>query len=57
MTLEDLKARLDSFSYVGWSVTPPSSATQRFVDRSDAKITVRSIQLDACTVHAEWARD
>ncbi len=26
------------------------------LDRSDAKITVRSIQLDACTVHAEWAR-
>ena len=26
------------------------------LDRSDAKITVRSIKLDACTVHAEWAR-
>lgn len=26
------------------------------VDRSDAKITVRSIQLSACTVHAEWQR-
>ena len=26
------------------------------LDRSDAKITVRSIQLDACTVHAEWTR-
>ena len=24
------------------------------VDRSDAKITVRRIQLYACTVHAEW---
>ena len=24
------------------------------LDRSDAKITVRRIQLDACTVHAEW---
>ena len=27
------------------------------LDRSDAKITVRSIRLDACTVHAEWARN
>jgi len=26
------------------------------LDRSDAKITVRRIQLSACTVHAEWAR-
>ena len=26
------------------------------VDRSDAKLTVRSIQLSACTVHAEWHR-
>lgn len=26
------------------------------LDRSDAKITVRSILLDACTVHAEWTR-
>ena len=26
------------------------------VDRSDAKITVRRIQLSACTVHAEWRR-
>lgn len=26
------------------------------VDRSDAKITVRNIQLSACTVHAEWQR-
>lgn len=26
------------------------------LDRSDAKVTVRSIKLDACTVHAEWAR-
>ena len=25
-------------------------------DRSDANITVRSIRLDACTVHTEWAR-
>ena len=24
------------------------------VDRSDAKITVRRIQLSACVVHAEW---
>ena len=24
------------------------------LDRSDAKITVRRIQLEACTVHAEW---
>lgn len=27
------------------------------VDRSDAKITVRRIQLSACTVHAEWRRE
>ena len=26
------------------------------LDRSDAKITVRKIQLGVCTVHAEWAR-
>ncbi len=26
------------------------------IDRSDAKITVRRVQLDACTVHAEWNR-
>lgn len=26
------------------------------IDRSDAKITVRQIQLSACTVHAEWSR-
>ena len=24
------------------------------LDRSDAKVTVRRIRLDACTVHAEW---
>ena len=27
------------------------------VDRSDAKITIRRIQLSACTVHAEWRRE
>lgn len=26
------------------------------LDRSDAKITIRQIQLSACTVHAEWSR-
>ncbi len=26
------------------------------LDRSDAKITIRRIQLSACTVHAEWSR-
>jgi len=26
------------------------------LDRSDAKVTVRGIQLDACTIHAEWVR-
>ncbi len=26
------------------------------LDRSDAKVTVRSILVDACTVHAEWRR-
>lgn len=26
------------------------------IDRSDAKITVRQVQLAACTVHAEWNR-
>ena len=25
-------------------------------DRSDAKITIRRIQLSACTIHAEWRR-
>lgn len=27
------------------------------IDRSDAKITVRSILLSACTIHAEWTRE
>ena len=27
------------------------------IDRSDAKVTVRQVQLSACTVHAEWSRD
>lgn len=27
------------------------------IDRSDAKITVRRIQISACTVHAEWSRE
>ena len=27
------------------------------IDRSDAKITVKKIRLDACTVHAEWIRE
>lgn len=31
-----------------------SSAAQVSIDRSDAKITIRRIQLSACTVHAEW---
>lgn len=26
------------------------------IDRSDAKITVRRVQLSACTVHAEWSQ-
>lgn len=26
------------------------------IDRSDAKVTVRSVQLSACTVHAEWTQ-
>ena len=26
------------------------------IDRSDAKITVRRVQISACTVHAEWNR-
>lgn len=30
------------------------SAARVALDRSDAKITVRSIQIRACTVHAEW---
>ena len=30
------------------------SAAQVSIDRSDAKITVRRIQLSVCTVHAEW---
>lgn len=31
-----------------------SSAARVKIDRSDAKITVRRIQLAACTIHAEW---
>lgn len=31
-----------------------SSAAQVSIDRSDAKITIRRIQLAACTIHAEW---
>lgn len=30
------------------------SAAQVSIDRSDAKITIRRIQLAACTDHAEW---
>ena len=30
------------------------SAAQVSIDRSDAKITIRRIQLAACTIHAEW---
>lgn len=30
------------------------SAAQVAIDRSDAKITIRRIQVSACTVHAEW---
>ena len=30
------------------------SAGQVSIDRSDAKITIRRIQLSACTIHAEW---
>jgi len=42
-------------------VIPCRDATGRTVarvalDRSDAKITVRSVQINACTVHAEWTR-
>lgn len=31
-----------------------SSAAQVSIDRSDAKITIRRIQLAVCTLHAEW---
>ena len=31
-----------------------ATAARVALDRSDAKITVRSIQLRACTIHAEW---
>ena len=31
-----------------------ASAAQVAIDRSDAKFTIRRIQLSACTVHAEW---
>lgn len=31
-----------------------SSAAQVSIDRSDAKITIRRVQLSACIVHAEW---
>ena len=31
-----------------------SSAAQVSIDRSDAKITIRRIQLAACTIHVEW---
>ena len=30
------------------------SAAQVAIDRSDAKITIRRIQLSVCTIHAEW---
>ncbi len=33
----------------------PAAAVK--VDRSDAKITIRQIQLSACIVHAEWRRE
>ena len=31
-----------------------ASAAQVSLDRSDAKITIRRIQLSVCTIHAEW---
>ena len=31
-----------------------TSAARVAIDRSDAKVTVRSIQLRACTIHVEW---
>ena len=36
----------------GYSGIP--SVAQVAIDRSDAKITIRRIQVSACTVHAEW---
>ncbi|MDE0680736.1 MAG: hypothetical protein OXI11_11090 [Gammaproteobacteria bacterium] len=57
MTLNELKATLDSFSPVkiAFGVGDQVAAVVA-IDRSDAKITVRRIELSACTVHAEWDR-
>ena len=37
-------------------VADGESVAKVAIDRSDAKVTVRSIQLSACTIHAEWTR-
>ncbi len=39
---------------IGCAYGEMDSAAQVAIDRSDAKITIRKIQLSACTVHAEW---
>jgi len=47
----------------GWELLENGELIQRAeedvvaVERSDAKITVRRVQLSACPVHAEWLRD
>ena len=55
------QARVGAFNAES-TVIPCKDANGRVVarvalDRSDAKVTVRSILLAACTVHAEWMRN
>ncbi len=52
------KAKLETFNADGPTIDCPykdqTAAARIYLDRSDAKITVKQIQLSVCTVHAEW---
>ena len=54
-------APLTAFSADGPVIDCPyrglSPAAKVALDRSDAKITIRQILLDACTVHVEWVME
>ena len=38
-------------------IVPKGKHQLHRLNRSDAKITVRSVKLDFCTVHLEWAHN
>ena len=52
------EAPLSSFNADGPTINSPHRgldvAARVSLDRSDAKITVKQISLEACTVHVEW---